>query len=388
MIRAICFCSGRVTDTGAVDEPTRLPRVEALQGIDVKPNECVRALVGNLLDLDSTLRREHEQRLLDATVEREREVVLLRDVGRLLDPEPLHDVALDVETDDVLRVLLGLVRARRELDATCLAAATGQHLRLDDDRAAEHLGRLTGLARRGREPPRRRPGSRRAGTAPCPDTRRDPSAHEPTCSVVRRILSMRRPLLVGLLAAAVAAAVAGCGSTRASLCRQPSRRRRRRRSSAWNESVSRREARARLRRLVVHGHADGLDGRDLGREQLDGRLGGRRARLRCASSRLRRPALPDRTISTSSSAATARATCPRSGRARASGRHFPPCSKPGADVGGNDLRARARSPAASGSGSRSARSGASATPPEGAQPQVVWFTDHAHELETVAAEPA
>lgn len=28
------------------------------------------------------------------------------------------------------------------------------------------------------------------------------------------------------------------------------------------------------------------------------------------------------------------------------------------------------------------------TPPDGAQPQVVWFTDHTHQLEAVAAEPA
>ncbi len=28
------------------------------------------------------------------------------------------------------------------------------------------------------------------------------------------------------------------------------------------------------------------------------------------------------------------------------------------------------------------------TPPEGAEPQVVWFTDHAYRLETIAGEPA
>ena len=55
---------GRVGDAGAVDELPRLPRVEALERVDVEPDERVRALLGDLLDLDAALRREHEQRLL------------------------------------------------------------------------------------------------------------------------------------------------------------------------------------------------------------------------------------------------------------------------------------------------------------------------------------
>ena len=72
----------------------------------------------------------------------------------------LHDVALDVEPDDVLRVLLGFVGVGGELDATCLAATAGEHLGLDDDGATEHLGGLTRLTRRRRERVRRRRGSR------------------------------------------------------------------------------------------------------------------------------------------------------------------------------------------------------------------------------------
>ena len=118
----------------------------------MEADEGVGVLLGDLLDLDPTLGREHEQRLLDATIERQREVVLLRDVGRLLDPEALDDVALDVEPDDVLRVLLGLVRVGCELDAARLAAPAREHLGLDDDRAAEHLRRLPRLAGRRRQP--------------------------------------------------------------------------------------------------------------------------------------------------------------------------------------------------------------------------------------------
>ena len=43
------------------------------------------------------------------------------------------------------RLLLGVGRVVGELDAARLAAAAGQHLRLDDDRAAELLRRRAGL---------------------------------------------------------------------------------------------------------------------------------------------------------------------------------------------------------------------------------------------------
>ena len=96
-----------------------------------------------------------------------------------------------------------------ELDASRLAAAAGQHLSLDDDGAAEHLGRLPGLSGGRREPSRRRRESRRAGTAPCPDTRRDPSP-EPTCALVRRSAACDRPRPPLVVLAALGAA--GCAS--------------------------------------------------------------------------------------------------------------------------------------------------------------------------------
>ena len=114
----------------------------------MEPDERVGVLLGDLLDLDAALRREHEERLLRAAVERDREVVLLRDVGRLLDPERADDVAVDVEAEDVLRLRLGVVGLVGELDAAGLAAAAGQHLRLDDDRAADLLRRGARLLRR------------------------------------------------------------------------------------------------------------------------------------------------------------------------------------------------------------------------------------------------
>ena len=153
MIAAICFCSVGSVDAGAVDEPARDPGLEALERVDVQAHERVGVVLGDLFDLDAALRREHEERLLRAAVERDREVVLLRDVGGLLDPDLLDDVAADVEPDDVLRLLLGVRGILGELDAAGLAAAARQHLSLDDDRAAELLGRRARLLRRRREPP-------------------------------------------------------------------------------------------------------------------------------------------------------------------------------------------------------------------------------------------
>ena len=41
MIAAICFCSDGILDAGAVDEPARDPGLEALERVDVQPDERV-----------------------------------------------------------------------------------------------------------------------------------------------------------------------------------------------------------------------------------------------------------------------------------------------------------------------------------------------------------
>ena len=109
MIFAICFCSDGSVTPGSEDEPTCLPRIEPLEGVDMQPDERLRRLRRDLLDVDSALRREHEEGLLDPAIECQRKVVLLGDIGCLLDPEALDDMTFDVEPDDVLRVLLRLV---------------------------------------------------------------------------------------------------------------------------------------------------------------------------------------------------------------------------------------------------------------------------------------
>ena len=56
-------------------------------------------------------------------------------------------VPADVHAEDLARPRLGLRGRLGELDAARLPATAGQHLRLDDDRAAELLGRCARVGR-------------------------------------------------------------------------------------------------------------------------------------------------------------------------------------------------------------------------------------------------
>ena len=103
------------------------------------------SVAGDLLDVDTALGRQHQQVLLGGPVEREAGVVLLVDVGGVLDPHPLDDVALDVHAEDVPGVGAHLVGVVGELDAAGLAPATDLDLGLDDDRVAGRVGLGDGL---------------------------------------------------------------------------------------------------------------------------------------------------------------------------------------------------------------------------------------------------
>src|SRR5205814_6089542 len=122
----------------------------ATERIDVESRERLGVLRCDLFDLDAALPREHEQRLLRAAVERDREVVLRRDFGRALDPHLPDDVAANIEAEDLGRLVLRVYGIGRELDAAGLAAAARQDLCLDDDLAAELLRRGACFCRRRR----------------------------------------------------------------------------------------------------------------------------------------------------------------------------------------------------------------------------------------------
>ncbi len=138
----------RRVEVGRLDPRAALRLAEPVDGIDVDAGDGVGVLLGDLLDLDAALRRQHPEVQLGAAVERERRVVLLGDVARLLDPDHLDDVALDVHPEDRVGVRADLVGVGSELDAAGLAPAAHLHLGLHHDRVAEGVGRLDGLRRR------------------------------------------------------------------------------------------------------------------------------------------------------------------------------------------------------------------------------------------------
>ena len=105
----------------------------------------VGVLLRDLLDLHATLRREHAEVELGGPVEGEGRVVLLGDVARLLDPDDLDDVPLDVHAEDRLGMGAGLGGVGGELDPAGLPAAADLHLGLHDHRVAERVGFLDRL---------------------------------------------------------------------------------------------------------------------------------------------------------------------------------------------------------------------------------------------------
>ena len=122
---------------------------EPVDRIDVDLGQGVGVLLRHLLDLHPTLGREHAEVELRRPVEGEGGVVLLGDVARLLDPDHLHQVPLDVHAEDVLGVGARLVGVGRELDAAGLAAPAHLDLGLHDDGIADAVGHLHRLGHRG-----------------------------------------------------------------------------------------------------------------------------------------------------------------------------------------------------------------------------------------------
>ena len=91
--------------------------------------------------------------MLGAAIESDGEVVLAGDVGGALHPDLLDGVASDVHAENLCCSGVSFVGRLCELDASRLATAAGEYLRLDDDRAAKLVRRRPRLVGSGRKPP-------------------------------------------------------------------------------------------------------------------------------------------------------------------------------------------------------------------------------------------
>ena len=118
---------------------------EAIDRVYADAGDGVGVGLGHRLDLDSALGRQHPQVAAGRAVQGEAGVVLLGDVGRLLDQQPLHGVAGDVQAEDGGGAGPRLVEVGGQPDPTGLAPAAGVDLGLDRHRGNQAAGRLRRL---------------------------------------------------------------------------------------------------------------------------------------------------------------------------------------------------------------------------------------------------
>jgi hypothetical protein len=106
--------------------------------IDSRGYDLLRRFGSNLLDVDATGGRTHEDHRLVRTVDQRTEVKLLLDVGSFCDQHGIDRqcpatglVGLDGHAQHALGFGPHVVQAGHQLHAACLAAATGMDLGLD-----------------------------------------------------------------------------------------------------------------------------------------------------------------------------------------------------------------------------------------------------------------
>src|SRR5690606_14219436 len=131
-----------------------LPGLRAIhpgERVDRHLGHLLGRLARDLLDVHAAGGRADGEEGAVRAVEQEGEVVLLRDLARLLDQDLADRVALDVHAENLLRLLVRVVGTVGELHAARFAAAPGLDLRLDNDSAGQRLGRRARLLRRVRD---------------------------------------------------------------------------------------------------------------------------------------------------------------------------------------------------------------------------------------------
>ena len=136
-----------VVEADAVGHGGRRLEVEVAERVDVQALDGLRVLLGDLLDLGAAVGRGQHVEVARGTVHGDGHVVLVQDVLGLRDEHAVHLVTVDGHGQDAFGEQDGLVAVPGELDAACLAAMADLHLRLDDARIAELVGRLGDLMR-------------------------------------------------------------------------------------------------------------------------------------------------------------------------------------------------------------------------------------------------
>ena len=125
-----CLCRNLCIDRGLTSSGRR----QTLDWVDVQFDDRGWIFCCNLFNLDSTLRRQHQEVLFGRTIKRERCVILLGNVGCVFNPDALHNMALDIHAQNVSRMQANFVCVVGQLDTASLAAAANLHLRLYNHR--------------------------------------------------------------------------------------------------------------------------------------------------------------------------------------------------------------------------------------------------------------
>ena len=135
----------RAGDPGRRDRLLGLEVGDRHQVGDVAAADVVGMGLGDLLDVDAAHVAEQHQRFLRGAVPDDAGVVLLLDLGFRVDEDAARHVAVDLQLEDRLGMLGGLLGGVGELDAAGLHPAATEDLGLDHDGAADFLRRLARL---------------------------------------------------------------------------------------------------------------------------------------------------------------------------------------------------------------------------------------------------
>src|SRR5699024_9466294 len=118
---------------------------ESYQRIGITSDDCVRILLGNLLDLHTTFGAGHDHNLASRAVHHRAHIGCLLDIGTRGNKNLVSLVSLDIHTTVGLGGVTGFIAVLGDLPATSLASTARMHLGLNYDNAAELGGDCAGF---------------------------------------------------------------------------------------------------------------------------------------------------------------------------------------------------------------------------------------------------